>query len=112
MRCGCRRNRPRGCRPAPDPGSNSEIPPAPAGVGLWSVAQVLATVAGVTLGSTSQRVEPAEHAPERVGRLLSVNVGLPKDVPWQGRTVFTGVFKDSVPGPRRVRRLNLDGDGQ
>ena len=51
-------------------------------------------------------------APQRVGTLLSVNVGLPKDVPWQGRTVFTGVFKDPVAGPRRVRRLNLDGDGQ
>jgi len=47
-----------------------------------------------------------------VGRLLSVNVGLPKDVPWQGRTVFTGVFKDPVTGPRRVVRLNVDGDGQ
>ena len=46
------------------------------------------------------------------GTLLSVNVGLPKDVSWQGRTVFTGVFKDSVPGSRRVRRLNIDGDGQ
>ncbi|MFL5835550.1 MAG: MOSC domain-containing protein, partial [Solirubrobacteraceae bacterium] len=36
----------------------------------------------------------------------------PKDVSWQGKTVFTGVFKDSVTGRRRVRRLNLDGDGQ
>jgi ferredoxin-NADP reductase/MOSC domain-containing protein YiiM/ferredoxin len=44
--------------------------------------------------------------------LLSVNVGMPKDVPWQGRTVFTGVFKEPVNGPRRVRRLNVDGDGQ
>jgi ferredoxin-NADP reductase/MOSC domain-containing protein YiiM/ferredoxin len=44
--------------------------------------------------------------------LLSVNVGLPKDVPWQGRTVFTGVFKDPVSGSRRVGRLNVDGDGQ
>jgi len=43
---------------------------------------------------------------------LSVNVGVPKDVTWQGRTVFTGVFKDPVPGSRRVRRLNVDGDGQ
>jgi MOSC domain-containing protein YiiM len=47
-----------------------------------------------------------------VGVLLSVNVGLPKDVSWQGKTVFTGVFKDPVSGPRRVRKLNLDGDGQ
>jgi ferredoxin-NADP reductase/MOSC domain-containing protein YiiM len=50
--------------------------------------------------------------PQRVGALLSVNVGLPKDVPWQGKTVFTGVFKNPVAGPRRVRKLNLDGDGQ
>ena len=47
-----------------------------------------------------------------VGTLLSVNVGMPKDVFWQGKTVFTGVFKDPVTGPRRVRKLNLDGDGQ
>jgi ferredoxin-NADP reductase/MOSC domain-containing protein YiiM/ferredoxin len=47
-----------------------------------------------------------------VGRLLSVNVGLPKNVSWRGKTVFTGVFKDPVPGPRRVGRLNVDGDGQ
>jgi ferredoxin-NADP reductase/MOSC domain-containing protein YiiM len=47
-----------------------------------------------------------------VSTLLSVNVGMPKDVSWQGRTVFTGVFKDAVAGPRRVRRLNVDGDGQ
>jgi ferredoxin-NADP reductase/MOSC domain-containing protein YiiM/ferredoxin len=46
------------------------------------------------------------------GRLVSVNVGLPKDVAWQGKTVFTGVFKDPVAGPRRVGKLNVDGDGQ
>jgi ferredoxin-NADP reductase/MOSC domain-containing protein YiiM len=46
------------------------------------------------------------------GRLVSVNVGMPKDVPWQGKTVFTGVFKNAVSGPRRVRKLNVDGDGQ
>ena len=46
------------------------------------------------------------------GTLVSVNVGVPKDVPWQGKTVFTGVFKDPVTGSRRVRRLNIDGDGQ
>jgi ferredoxin-NADP reductase/MOSC domain-containing protein YiiM len=47
-----------------------------------------------------------------VGTLLSVNVGTPRDVQWQGKTVFTGVFKDPVTGPRRVRRVNVDGDGQ
>ena len=45
-------------------------------------------------------------------RLISVNVGMPKDVSWQGRTVFTGVYKDPVSGPRRVGRLNIEGDGQ
>jgi ferredoxin-NADP reductase/MOSC domain-containing protein YiiM len=45
-------------------------------------------------------------------QLLSVNVGLPRDVPWQGKTVYTGVWKNSVPGPQMVRRLNIDGDGQ
>jgi MOSC domain-containing protein YiiM len=47
-----------------------------------------------------------------IGSLVSVNVGLPKDVSWQGRTVFTGVFKEPVAGRRRVGRLNVDGDGQ
>jgi ferredoxin-NADP reductase/MOSC domain-containing protein YiiM/ferredoxin len=47
-----------------------------------------------------------------VGTLLSVNIGTPKDVPWQGKTVFTAVFKYPVSGPRRVRTLNIDGDGQ
>ncbi|MBO3751925.1 MOSC domain-containing protein [Streptosporangiaceae bacterium NEAU-GS5] len=47
-----------------------------------------------------------------VARLLSLNVGMPKDVPWQGRTVHTGIFKYPVDGPRLARRLNIDGDGQ
>lgn len=44
--------------------------------------------------------------------LLSVNVGLPKNVSWQGRTVYTGVWKHPVEGAVTARRLNLDGDGQ
>jgi ferredoxin-NADP reductase/MOSC domain-containing protein YiiM len=44
--------------------------------------------------------------------LLSLNVGLPHDVAWQGRTVYTGIWKTPVTGPRLVRRLNIDGDGQ
>ncbi|PND55760.1 sulfurase [Mycobacterium sp. ENV421] len=44
--------------------------------------------------------------------LVSVNVGLPKDVQWNGRTVYTGAWKAPVSGPRMVRRLNIDGDGQ
>src|ERR1700722_2796406 len=49
---------------------------------------------------------------QRPGRLLSVNVGLPQDVAWQGRTVHTAVWKRPVAGPQTVRRLNIDGDGQ
>jgi ferredoxin-NADP reductase/MOSC domain-containing protein YiiM len=44
--------------------------------------------------------------------LLSVNVGMPRDVPWHSKTVYTGVWKEPVAGPRMVRRLNIDGDGQ
>jgi ferredoxin-NADP reductase/MOSC domain-containing protein YiiM len=44
--------------------------------------------------------------------LLSVNVGLPRDVTWRGRTVHTGVWKKPVAGPQMARRLNIDGDGQ
>ena len=49
---------------------------------------------------------------EPAGRLISLNVGLPQDVAWQGRTVRTAVWKRPVEGPRRARRLNIDGDGQ
>ncbi|MFE2532100.1 MOSC domain-containing protein [Streptomyces sp. NPDC059371] len=44
--------------------------------------------------------------------LIAVNVGLPQDVPWKGRTTHTGIWKRPVAGPRMVRRLNIDGDGQ
>jgi ferredoxin-NADP reductase/MOSC domain-containing protein YiiM len=47
-----------------------------------------------------------------MGRLLSVNVGLPRDITWQGRTVHTAIWKTPVKGARMVRRLNLEGDGQ
>ena len=47
-----------------------------------------------------------------MARLLSLNVGLPRDIPWQGKTVHTGIWKAPVPGRRMARRLNLDGDGQ
>ncbi|QND70255.1 MOSC and FAD-binding oxidoreductase domain-containing protein [Tardiphaga robiniae] len=47
-----------------------------------------------------------------MGRLLSVNVGLPRDVTWQGKTVHTGIWKTPVETPSMVRRLNVDGDGQ
>jgi ferredoxin-NADP reductase/MOSC domain-containing protein YiiM len=47
-----------------------------------------------------------------VGTLVSVNVGMPKNVQWRDKTVFTGIWKSPVEGPVMVRRLNIDGDGQ
>ena len=45
-------------------------------------------------------------------RVISVNVGTPRPVEWNGRRVMTGIFKQAVSGPVRLRRLNLDGDRQ
>src|SRR5271169_1807269 len=47
-----------------------------------------------------------------MARLLSVNVGLPRDVPWHGQTVHTSVWKNPVQGRRIARRLDVEGDGQ
>src|SRR5262244_4499994 len=47
-----------------------------------------------------------------MARLLSLNVGLPRDITWKDRTVHTGIWKDPVRGRCRARRHNLDGDGQ
>jgi ferredoxin-NADP reductase/MOSC domain-containing protein YiiM len=46
------------------------------------------------------------------GRLISVNVGVPRDVEWEGRTVRTAIWKQPVAGPRMVRTINVDGDDQ
>lgn len=45
-------------------------------------------------------------------KLLSVNVSLPREVPHNGKTIRTGIFKEPVHGRVRLRGLNLDGDGQ
>jgi MOSC domain-containing protein YiiM len=45
-------------------------------------------------------------------KLISVNVGLPREVIWKGKTVTTGIFKEPVSKRVMVRSLNLDGDGQ
>ena len=47
-----------------------------------------------------------------MARLLSVNVGLPRDISWEGKTVHTAIWKSPLLGRCAVRRLNLDGDGQ
>jgi ferredoxin-NADP reductase/MOSC domain-containing protein YiiM len=47
-----------------------------------------------------------------VASLISVNVGLPRDIEWQGKVVRTAIWKRPVPGRVMARRLNLEGDGQ
>ncbi len=47
-----------------------------------------------------------------MARLLSVNVGLPREISWRGQTVYTAIWKEPVQGRRLVRRLNVDGDAQ
>ncbi len=61
-------------------------------------------------GNSSPTVSGAPRAID--GRLLSVNVGGPRDVQWQGKTVRTAIWKEPVAGPRMVRRINIDGDDQ
>jgi MOSC domain-containing protein YiiM len=45
-------------------------------------------------------------------QIISVNVGLPRTVIWKGKPVVTGIFKEPVAGPLRLRKLNFDGDQQ
>jgi ferredoxin-NADP reductase/MOSC domain-containing protein YiiM len=66
------------------------------------------TAAGATASAVAGSTERGRESPS----LLSVNVGMPRDVAWQGKTVHTGVWKHPVNGRAMVRRLNIDGDGQ
>jgi MOSC domain-containing protein YiiM len=54
-------------------------------------------------------IQDESQAPMRV---ISVNVGQPREVEWKGRRVLTGIFKEPVAGPVALRTLNLDGDRQ
>jgi MOSC domain-containing protein YiiM len=45
-------------------------------------------------------------------KVLSLNVGLPREVTWQGKRVTTGIFKEPIQGRVMMRTLNLDGDQQ
>src|SRR4051812_31025469 len=47
-----------------------------------------------------------------MARLVSVNVGMPREIVWRDMTVRTGIWKRAVEGRRRVRTLNVEGDGQ
>ena len=44
--------------------------------------------------------------------LLSVNVGLPREIEWKGKIVRTSIFKAPVTGRVRVAKLNFEGDQQ
>src|SRR5947209_11747485 len=47
-----------------------------------------------------------------MSQLLSVNVGLPGEVTWNGKTVRTAIWKSPVDGRRMARKLDIDGDAQ
>ena len=66
----------------------------------------------MTARATRARPAAGDRVSPQGPVLLSVNVGMPRDVAWQGKTVHTGVWKQPVAGPAMARRLNLDGDGQ
>src|SRR6185437_147786 len=61
-------------------------------------------------GGVQPRASPTAEG--NMARLLSVNVGLPRDISWKGRTVRTGIWKSPVQGRCWAARLNLVGDGQ
>src|ERR1700733_14195457 len=63
-------------------------------------------------GRTSRSYLAARGGGMAMARLLSVNVGLPRDILWNGKTVHTSIWKEPVQGRRRVRRLAIDGDGR
>jgi MOSC domain-containing protein YiiM len=66
----------------------------------------------MTGAAAATAMGPAPERQSRLPVLVSVNVGMPKDVPWPGKTVSTGIWKHPVSGPAMVRRLNIEGDGQ
>ena len=79
----------------------------------------MTTIVSVDAGFPKDPQKAKEFAPVRgsqvqipAGRLLSVNVGLPREIEWKGKSVHTAVWKDAVVGRRKVGRLNIDGDGQ
>jgi MOSC domain-containing protein YiiM len=45
-------------------------------------------------------------------KLISLNVGLPRETTWHGRSVTTAIYKQPVEGRVALRKLDLDGDRQ
>ena len=75
-------------------------------IGLAYLAASLAGLSSNNLGRNHMNQDAATM------KLVSVNVGLPREVLWHGRSVSTGIFKEPVSGRVAVRKLNLDGDRQ
>jgi MOSC domain-containing protein YiiM len=65
-----------------------------------------------------ERPNPEQFSPfsasqmEPVMKVVSLNVGLPQEIQWRGRTVLTSIFKTSVNRRLRVNTLNFEGDEQ
>jgi hypothetical protein len=66
----------------------------------------------ITRGNAGNPALSRAREKEAMAHLLSVNVGLPRDIAWRGKTVHTAIWKAPVRGRRMARRLNIDGDGQ
>jgi MOSC domain-containing protein YiiM len=45
-------------------------------------------------------------------KILSIQVGLPKEIIYRGKAIFTAIFKSPIEGPVQVRTLSIEGDGQ
>src|SRR5580704_8837690 len=63
-------------------------------------------------GSNNENTLTKRWGGELAARLVSINIGLPRDISWRGKTVHTGIWKSPVLGRVTVRKLNIDGDGQ
>jgi hypothetical protein len=61
------------------------------------------------LPTNQRRIFQERHL---MARIVSINVGLPRDVAWRGENVHTAIWKQPAQGRIAVRRLNLEGDGQ
>src|SRR3954470_16165791 len=68
----------------------------------------------MTTASCSEKTRTGSGKVQGVhmARLLSVNVGRPREIAWRGKTVYTSVWKQPIEGRRLVQRLNVDGDAQ
>ncbi|HEX3354858.1 MAG: MOSC domain-containing protein [Terriglobales bacterium] len=56
-------------------------------------------------------LKPGEDGDKMI-KIVSVNIGLPREVMWRGMQIITGIYKYPVTGRVALRKLNLDGDRQ